>query len=108
MGFVKHQTGSYCLLQKMCFTTSETGYSTTNEYDCPMLEACNDVLAVISTNILTDMSVVHACNESCQFTETIVESGVERELVQSSKLVLKHDFSNNTYLLNRYALSYKF
>ena len=72
-----------------------------------MLEACNDVLAVISTNILTDMSVVHACNESCQFTETIVESGVERELVQSSKLVLKHDFSNNTYLLNCYALSYK-
>ena len=53
---------------------------------------------------LTDMSVVHACNESCQFTETIVESGVERELVQSSKLVLKHTF----YIVMLLAISFNY
>lgn len=106
MACVGNTMGSYCLLQKLNFITTG-GNSTFNEYHCPLLFVSKDILMVKSVDILTDISVVHQCTEKCEFKDHLEASFVERELIKTSIIVLKHDFTNLTYYLNIYALSYK-
>lgn len=78
----------------------------TNDYDCPMLKASEDMYIANSEDILTDISVIHQCTKKCIFIQLSATSIVEREAIQKSNLVFKHDFTNHTYYLNIYALNY--
>ena len=91
----------FCLLQPLEYTGTYTGY------DCPLLKASKKILVIQASDITTDTSVLHYCTEKCVFTERMEESCIEREKIQTSNLILNHDFTNKTYYVNVYALSCK-
>ena len=106
LAFIKHEADSYCVLQQLRYKTNGNGRIICNEYDCPLLTVDNDFLMVKSNNIVTDISVIHHCTDECVFAEATQETIIERQSVDSSKLTLQHDYSNNTHFLNIYALSF--
>ena len=102
MACVKNkEAGSFCLIQN--FTYNEAF----NEFDCPLLTARKDISVVATALINCDVSVLHQCDDNCIFTECIESVPVEREEVQSTNMILEHDYSNPSYFLNIFALSYK-
>lgn len=103
---ISTRTGSFCLMQALEFARTENGLGMFNKYDCPLLKSNKKVLTVKSVNVLTDLSILHHCSESCRFIEEEEDVFVERDRVTKSNLVLQHD-TTNSYYLNIYALSYK-
>lgn len=104
---IRSSENSYCLLQKLSFIAPARNSPVTNDYDCPLLKVRKEIILIKSTNIITDVSVIHHCTDDCEFIQTSEELIVEREKVQAPQLTLKHDYSNNIYYLNIYALSCK-
>ena len=76
------------------------GHPLVNEYDCPLLTLTDTVSSVSPSAITMEVSILHACTESCK-----VSVGgslqVEREIVEtSSRLTFQHDWSNRMFYFN--------
>ena len=76
----------------------------TNSYDCPLLELTNELLVVESKTIVREVSIVHECTTSCKYVEKQLSISVERESVNSNQLVYEHDYQNNYFCFNLYAI----
>ena len=90
---------SYCILQLF-----ERMQGITNSYDCPLLELTNALLVVESKFIVREISVVHECTASCKYVEKHSPITVERELFNCNQLVFEHDYSNQYFCFNIYAI----
>ncbi len=79
------------------------GTRTCNEFDCPLFTLSTIFQCNPSDSISHSVSMLHECTASCTFKRGVTET-IERENVQSSKLVFEHDFSNNLYSFNIYCM----
>ena len=74
-------------------------------FDCPLLMLMKDNVCVIPTSLVHSISFVHQCSSTCVFKETIARKLVEREPIQSHRIVFEHDLSNDNILcLNNYCM----
>lgn len=79
----------------------------TNEYDCPLLTLSPYITAISPHSILTSLSVVHECTNTCTFIESHATRRVEREVIQENRtsLIFNHDWSNDIYALNIFCMN---
>ena len=76
-----------------------------NNMDCPYIKATDFYEVIPSGSIETSISLFHACESSCKIVPTR-RAEVERESVSiTSSESFLHDYSNNKYFVNIYALS---
>ena len=68
--------------------------------DCPllmlMLMFTHNLNFILRSAIQCPVSVIHACSDSCTFYHFNTFTTIEHEAVDTSKIVLKHDWSNDT------------
>ena len=83
---------SVCLVQ-MLEAVEVNGQPLQNECDCPLLTLLSTINAVSPSDILTEVSIIHECNDSCKFVEDGATIQVERETIQSKRLAYVHDWS---------------
>ncbi len=95
---------SVCLVQ-MLEAVEVNGQPLQNECDCPLLTLSSTINAVSPSDILTEVSIIHECNDSCKFVEDGATIQVERETIQSKRLAYVHDWSNQWYCLNIYCMN---
>ena len=69
-------------------------------FGCPLLELTTEIYGIPSTQICKSVSVVHSCTQSRRLIEETSSSLIEREMVQRTKIVFKHDFSNTIFCYN--------
>ena len=81
------------------------GQNITDDYDCPLLMLNNDVFDVLVTQLSSSISVVHCCTTTCGFFEEQSHRVIERETVDSNRLVFRHDLTNRMYCLNIYCMN---
>ncbi len=77
-----------------------------NEQECPLLTLV-DVMLVISTNlVLTSVSIIHNCTNTCTYTtgHYARKLTVEREHICSNGLSFNHDYTNKMYCINIYCM----
>ena len=70
-----------------------------------MLQLTSDIYGVPSSCIAKSVSVVHACTSSCVIVECTTQRLLERENVDKTTTVHKHDYSNNTFYYNIFCTS---
>ena len=96
---------NWAQVKQYAFIEDETGQVQHGRFDSPLLKKTNRVAIVKSSDICHKVNIVHNCNNGhCKFEDahhTFVE---EREGVVRDALIFKHDYANNTYLINRFYL----
>ena len=75
-----------------------------NDCDCPLLMLTKDIDCVNPTSLMCSVSVVHQCFGSCVFRERVSRTVVEREAIESHRIVFEHDWSNDIFCLNNYCM----
>lgn len=75
-----------------------------NDFDCPLLILTKDIDCVTPTSLVRSVSIVHQCSSSCVFKETVSRTLVEREAIESRRIVFEHDWSNDVFCLNNYCM----
>lgn len=94
----------FCLVQ--VFELLEMhGVPLTNNYDCPLLELTSHVKTITPATIVSPVSIVHECTDSCVFVNSNTRRRVERCDIVVNKLVFQHDSSNTLYCLNIYCMN---
>lgn len=101
---VKQKEHTVCIVQGFDPMELPTGEQLLNDFDCPLFNLSRTLFSVDSTTIVTATSMVHECGNSCHFQETQDHSMVERELVESTTLVFKHDWTQLLYCYNVYCI----
>ena len=77
-----------------------------NDLDCPLLILTQNLSFISPTKIECPISVVHECSETCSFHQsTTFTTYIEREAVNTNKVIFKHDWSNDVFCLNVYCMS---
>ena len=76
-----------------------------NEMDCPLLVLTKDIHFLPPISLISPVSIVHECSESCKFEYDSYFTIVERESVPASnRCVFCHDWSNDMFCLNVYCM----
>ena len=75
-----------------------------NDFDCPLLMLTKDIEYVDPTSLVRSISIVHQCSSSCVFKETVSRMLVEREAIESHRIIFEHDWSNDMFCLNNYCM----
>ena len=92
-------------MKQYAFLQDENGQVRHGRFDSPLLRKTNNVVLIKSEQVCHRVSVIHNCIEGgCKFEDTHRTFVEEREGVVQDALVYKHDYANNTYLLNRFYL----
>ena len=69
-----------------------------NEVDCPLLVLTKDIYFVSPFDLLSPVSIIHECSESCKFVYDDSFRMVERESVKvSNRCVFFHDWNNDMF-----------
>lgn len=102
------RTGSRECIVQLLYDIEANGQQVVNEQDCPLLIGSSHLQSVPSTSILSPVSVVHECDSSCKLEMRRKRKIIERESVDATSLVLKHDFHNGLFALNIYCLNIVF
>ena len=93
----------FCLVQE--FEQLQVhGMPLTNSYDCPLLELTSYVKAITPATIISPVSIVHECTDSCVFVNSSTRQRVERSDMIVNKLVFQHASSNTLFCLNIYCM----
>ena len=69
-----------------------------NDLDCPLLILTQKLCLISPTKIVCPISVVHECSETCTFYQSTTFTTIEREAVNTNKVIFKHDYSNDVFL----------
>ena len=94
---------NYCIIH--LFDKMEAGAEPiTNEMSCILLTLTSVLLAVPSHLVVSPVSIVHQCSNTCKFSITR-RTMIERESVEIAKMMFNHDWSNRLYCLNRYCMN---
>lgn len=64
-----------------------------NDLDCLLLMFTHNLNFILPSAIQCPVSVVHACSDSCTFHHSTTFTTIEREAVDTNKIVLKHDWN---------------
>ena len=76
-----------------------------NEVDCPLLVLTKDIYFLSPFDLLSPVSVIHECSESCKFVYDDPFRLVERESVKvSNRCVFFHDWNNDMFCLNVFCM----
>lgn len=96
----------FCVLRLFERVTAD-GDTLTNEFDCPLLELTKCFVNISPQLIFASVSIVHECGESCKFIEQQTTRTVERETIEENtqRLIYKHDFDNDFYVLNVFCMN---
>ena len=78
----------------------------TNEYECPLLTLTNTLTGINPADIVTEISVMHECTDSCKFVDNgpLNVLQIERENIRTNRLMYVHDWTNKWYCLNIYCM----
>ena len=71
-----------------------------NDYDCPLLTLTANITIISSSIVIQSVSIVHECTATCVFTTLPNISTVEREIIELTQLIFKHDWTNMFYCFN--------
>ena len=83
----------------------ENGQVKYGRFDSPLLKKINNFVIIKSSKVCHRVNIVHNCIAGhCKFEDTHHTFVEEREGVVRDALIYKHDYTNNTYLLNRFYL----
>ena len=83
-----HNNDQYCLLRRMeAVTTSRRPLET--EFECPLFFLTSEVFTVRTNEILSPVSFVHVCEQTCQISSN-----------SNGKLKMLHDLTNNLFCFN--------
>lgn len=58
-----------------------------NELDCPLLILTKDLVCVTPTSLVRSISIVHQSSSTCVFKERVTSTLVERETIESCRIV---------------------
>ena len=94
-----------CLVQKLKWQLTPGGELVRNDLDCPRLLLTQEIYGIPSLSIFKSVSIVHECTNSCVLVECAAQFDLEREQVEKTKLLYKHDFSNNRFCYNIFCTS---
>ena len=90
-------------VKQYAFIEDETGQVQHGRFDSPLLKKTNRVAIVKSSDICHKVNIVHNCNNGhCKF-EDAHHTFVEESVVRYAH-IFKHNYANNTYLINRFYL----
>ena len=105
MCFTTNSTSNnYCLVQ-LFEKVTDGSQSLLNEQNCPLLFLLKVLKVVPSQSIMSTVSIIHQCGDSCKFCDaTTYSRKVEREDIEVDGLVLKHDWTNTMFCLNVYCM----
>ena len=78
----------------------ENGTPKLSRYGCPLFTLSRTIFLVDSSIILTAVSFVHECTNTCSFVDAIVCQAQEREDVEGIELVFRHDWNNLEFSFN--------
>ena len=74
-----------------------------NDMECPYLFALDRFEVVPSINVLAAVSIIHECGTSCELQHGSIT--IERQQISTAGAkTLKHDKTNNLYVLNLYSV----
>ena len=65
-----------------------------NDYDCPLLTLTANITIISSSIVIQSVSIVHECTATCVFTTLPNICTVERERIELTQLIFKHDWTN--------------
>lgn len=94
----------HCLIQVM-EDLSVDDEIVTNEFDCPLYTLSNNFCCISPEAMLTPVSFVHQCNQTCKFVHKSSSLNIERESVDQSSVCFEHDWSNDLYCLNVFCIN---
>ena len=94
-----------CLVQKLESLLAPSGVPVLNDLDCPLLLLTQEIHGIGPQCISKSVSIFHECTDSCVLVECTAQCDMEREQVEKTKLVYKHDFSNNLFCYNVFCMS---
>ena len=95
----------FCVLQELQLHKI-MGTVLHNDFDCPLLTLTTNIFIVPSHLILTYVSVIHQCTNTCTIVSQLTSLTQEREQVNQERLFLNHDLSNDLYCLNVYCMNH--
>ena len=75
-----------------------------NDFDCPLLEMEHTITMIRVATIIHVINIVHECTASCIFKASTKQHTVERQEVLKNTLTYYHDYHNNFFSLNLYAM----
>ena len=93
------ETEGKVLVEKLTGVASQT-----QEQWCPMVRVLPVIIKIDSIDVIRSVSIVHHCTNTCKFVRNS-KHFIEREAVtNTNKLSVQHDYSNDLFLYNMYAL----
>ena len=102
-------SGSWIIMRLFEPVTSESNERICDEFNCPILELTNNIHLCLVSQVLTPVSIVHSCTESCKFkTTSTMTRLVEREQIPIGDITFEHDWTNSFYCLNIYNINTSF
>ena len=92
--------------QNTCFIHPLECLYVCNEYDCPLLLLWNQTIRCIHAEcVISSMSVMHECSDTCTVSVQSYSRAVERQLEKDHHLTFQHDYSKTLFSLNVYCLN---
>ena len=76
-----------------------------NRFDCPIYCLSTSIAVLASSKIITFVSFVHHCDDSCMFLEDTVTDQIDHQNIDTEKLLFKHDYSNNKFCFNIFCMN---
>ena len=103
------QTGTmevnWVQIKTYAFLTDDNGDVQRGWFNSKLLQKTTTKQILPSTQVIHKVSIVHDCFDGhCKFEEANLTFMEEREGVERSTLVFKHNITNNRYLLNPFYL----
>ena len=80
-----------CVVKRM-----ESMAGVLNNLDCPLYNLSSTFKLVPSIAVAAEVSFVHECDDSCEFSRTDCSLMVERETISTDKLHFKHNYNGIT------------
>ena len=89
----------YCVVQKLeCMRANDEPI--VNSFDCPLLTLTDQFYAILPKCIVSPISIVHQCTDTCIYVQKSAPCNIERESIPQNFTVFDHDCTNNLYCLN--------
>ena len=93
-------TGDTVCLLRGFTPVLENGTPKLSRYGCLLFTLSRTIFLVDSSIILTAVSFVHECTNTCSFVEATVCQAQEREDVEGIELVFRHVWNNLEFSFN--------
>lgn len=86
-----------CLVRELKQILSDNMEPILNQYDCPLLMLTEHIFDILVSDLISSISAVHMCTDSCIVIEENSSRVFEREKIDANRTIFKHDWTNHMY-----------